>query len=155
VRGDPSLETRVAALRQEQTRREAEIAALAQQEEQARRILEQRQCEAIVAGLTSEIAVKRAECLESRSDYAACLAKNEAHSSNSGLLGALAGLAASVVTGGAAAPLVLAGAGVGYAGGKVSSSDCGGSPVCTPDEQVLRQDVLSSHHLPGTPTCGP
>ena len=149
---DPGLEGRVAALRQEQTQRENEIAALQRQEEQARRLLETRRCEALVAALKSEVAIGRAECLEARSQFAACEANNSAHTAHGGFWGAVAGLAASVVTGGAAAPLVLAGMGAGLASGKATGDNCS-SPVCTPDDQYLRAQVLARHGASDIPTC--
>jgi hypothetical protein len=150
---DPGLESRVAALRQEQAQRQIEIAALQQQEQQARRLLEQRQCQAAVAGLLSQVAIARAQCLEARSQFAACEARNTAHTSHGGMWGAVAGIAASVLTGGAAAPLVLTGMGLGLASGKATRDQCGASPVCTPDDQVLLPQVFAGSGLSALPTC--
>jgi hypothetical protein len=151
--GDAGLAPRVAALRQEQEQRQVQLALIQQQIDAAQRLLALRQCEAQQAGVNSEIAVRRAQCVQQRSEYAACVAKNESHTAKSGLWGCGGGIAAAILTGGAAIPLATLGCGGGLALGAATTANCGAGPVCTPDAAVLLPQVLAEHGLQSFPKC--
>lgn len=138
-----------AKLRQDQAQLqqvEAQIAA-------AKYELARQQCKAAAAQMVSEVALEKAQCLQTRALYAECAAKGSAHTSGGGLLGCAAGLAAAVVTGGAATPLVAAGCAAGLGAGAATKTACGESPVCTPDETVLARDVALRRGFQTWPQC--
>jgi hypothetical protein len=153
VGASPALIRRVDELRVEQQQRQAELDRIEQEIAAARTEQQRQQCRAISAQLLSEVAIQRAQCLATRSDYAQCVAENEANKSKSGMVGCLVGLGAAVVTGGAAAPLTLTGCGGGLLVGDGNAKECGPSPVCTPDPTVLGATVLSAHGLTSWPQC--
>lgn len=150
---DPGLSDRVAALRFEQQQRQVELDHIRQEIMAARAEQLRQQCHTFEAQLLSDVAVHKADCLRTRAEFAQCVADNSAHTSKGGMLGCVAGLAAGVITGGAAAPLALAGCGGGLLLGRGTEKACGENPVCTPDDGVLRTTVLLERHLPGWPTC--
>lgn len=151
--GEADLRARVDVLRQEQQQRQAQLYALAQEEALARRQLEIDRCRAQVASIQANVAIANATCLDQRSGFAECLAKNEAHTSKGGMWGALGGLALSFVTGGAAAPLVAAGMGAGLAAGGATTNECGPAPQCTSDKQSLLAQELAKSGWATLPTC--
>ena len=150
---DPGLESRVAALRQEQQQREVQLYQLAQEEALARRQLEFDRCQAEVASVVAEAAIDKAQCLGARSEFAECQSAGSAHRSHFSLGGVLLGIGAAVVTGGAAAPLAAAGLGAGMLAGKATGKDCGPGPVCTPDDQVVLQQAMAKKGWSAIPPC--
>ncbi len=150
-RVEQSLAQRVAALRSEQQLRQTELAAVRTQIVQAQHALERHRCEAQRAEIGSAVAVARADCLGQRAQFFACGAGNAERRSSSGFWGCLLGLGAAVVTGGAAAPMTLAGCGIGRE--SASATDCGVDPVCTPDPAVLEARMLATRGLSALPSC--
>jgi outer membrane murein-binding lipoprotein Lpp len=144
---------RVQELRAEQQRRQMELAILDQRIQAARMEQQRQECRALAASLMSEIAVRRAQCIGERAEFAKCLAENKAHTSNSGMLGCGLGLGAALLTGGAAAPWAAGGCLGGLAAGSATTETCGQSPVCTPDENVLARDILASRAMSYWPQC--
>lgn len=151
--GDANLSSHVAQLRAEQQQRQADLNRIEEDIRKAKAEQMRQQCHAFVAQLQSEVAVQKAECLANRAEYGKCLADASAKATKGGFFGCLVGLGAAVLTGGAAAPMAAAGCAVGYGAGKASTSACGESPVCTPDDAVLGQGVLTKYNLPGWPDC--
>jgi hypothetical protein len=62
-------------------------------------------------------------------------------------------MGASVVTGGAAAPLLALGCVGGAMLGHASGSECGPDPVCTPDQAILAREALQRRGLTAWPVC--
>lgn len=151
--GSAELSGRIAQLRSEQAQRQADLERI-QQEIRTAQIEQQRQqCRAYAARLQAEVALASANCLEARSQYAACVANNEAHKSKGGLLGCLVGLGAAVATGGAAAPMAVAGCAGGLLVGGATTNSCGQNPVCTIDETLLQSAALAQDGLTAWPQC--
>jgi hypothetical protein len=150
---DPGLESRVAALRQEQQQREAQLYQLAQEEALARRQLEIDRCKAEVANVVAQAAIDKAQCLDTRSEFVECQSAGSVHRAHFSLGGALLGIGAAVLTGGAAVPLAAAGLGAGMLSGNATSKDCGPGPVCTPDDRVVLQQAMTKKGWSALPTC--
>lgn len=144
---------RVEELRGEQRRREMELAVLDQRIQAARLEQARQECRALQASLLSEVALRRADCIGRRAEFAKCLAQNEAHTSKSGMFGCGLGLGAALLTGGAAAPWAAGGCLGGLAAGGATTQGCGQSPVCTPDENVLAGETLASRGMASWPQC--
>ncbi len=147
------LQMRVTALQQEQVRRQGELQQIAAQIDAARHELARQQCLAGNARIAAEVMLQAAECLSQRSKFVECEANNHARTSESGVLGCIAGLGAAIATGGASAPFTLIGCGGGAALGHALGSECGTDPVCTPDQAILARDALGRHGLTAWPVC--
>ena len=148
-----SLERHIAELRAEQQRRQGELQEIRTQIDAATKEQEREKCRALGARLDAEVALRKAQCIGQRASYAECLSKSDTRKTGGGLLGCLAGVGLAVATGGAAAPLTLAGCGGGYLLGAATANDCGANPVCTPDDDALRPEVLAAENLTEWPQC--
>ena len=153
--GNPGddVASRVEELRAEQHRRQMELAALEQRIQAARLEQQRQECRGLEANLRSEVMIRRADCIGKRAEFAKCLAENDAHTSNSGMLGCGLGLGAALITGGAAAPWAAGGCLSGLAAGSATTKACGQGPVCTPDDTVLAGEVLVSRGMNYWPQC--
>ena len=131
--------------------RQAELDALNIKVDDARADLKTEQCRAESARLDADVALERAQCLQRRAEFGACIAANEARRAKGTSWGCLLGLGAAVATGGAAAPMALAGCGAGAAlsAGGVQCSN----PTCTVEPAILRSQVLAHHQLSAWPEC--
>jgi hypothetical protein len=154
------LSQRLQQLRQEQQKRQAEIAHLNAEKEalkveiqQARAAAEKSRCDALVAQIDAEVIVTRAQCLKNQSDYAECNARNSEKASNGGFWGCVLGMGVAVVTGGAGLPLTAAGCAGGRAVGEASQVACGAPPTCTEQFNEIEVMVLANHGLSRRPVC--
>lgn len=113
------------------------------------------QCRAQVMGLAAEAAEHLSRCSLARASVAQCQAKVAKAQADNTILGCLFGIGASVVSGGAAAPLAMAGCGLGRLAGQ-DEIDCatGDGAAMDCSERGAQRVVLQAHGLPTIPMCG-
>jgi hypothetical protein len=131
----------------------SEFAALRQEVQWARQEQARSQCKAQVARIEAQAVVAQTQCLKDHAEHTECLARNEAGTAKSGLFGCMLGLGAAVISGGAAAPLTLAGCGGGVVMGATSETDCPRAPACTLAIPVIEAAVLAEQGLTQKPDC--
>jgi hypothetical protein len=122
-----------------------------------RRCLGIAECRATSAAVNADRLAALGNCNLEAANWAACDAERAKDTATSAGLGCLFGWAAAIVTGGAAAPAVVIGCGVGAAAGHGSAEgscvdaerprDCG-----TRDAEFVSQ-ALAKHGLRETPQC--
>ena len=154
------LSQRLQQLREEQQKRQAELVQLDKERlalrleiQEARAAAERSRCEALVSQMDAEVIVTRVECVKAQAEYSECNAENSARTADHGFWGCVLGLGAAVVTGGAAAPLTLAGCGGGLVVATASEETCGSPPQCTQQFNDIRATVLAKRRLARMPIC--
>lgn len=131
------VERRITQLEREEAKRQVRLAELSEEinaaelelaraQEQTRRA----SCKAERVKIEAVLAEQTAHCGLQMSGFELCLASNEADTSKKAALGCGLGIVAGVVSGGALAPLALAGCAGGYASGKLTEQQCGRQPTC-------------------------
>lgn len=153
------VDERLSTLEQEEEIRRARLAELelqissAEQRVAAAKADAQfQECRATQTKLAAEIEIAKADCVRVVAERGACVAKNESRTAKGAGLGCAAGWVTAFLTGGAAAPLVVAGC----AGGAVLShgtrDECGEVPACA-NRQDLDADVLRANGYSSMPAC--
>ncbi|NJK30960.1 MAG: hypothetical protein HC927_00350 [Deltaproteobacteria bacterium] len=146
------LDSRISELEREEARRQAKLTQLDTQIGEAERKLAQAQeqarrasCKAERVAAEAALAQQEATCGVQLAQFEACVARNESHTSKGTAVGCGLGILAGIVSGGALAPLALAGCAGGYAAGKMSEGECGRAPTCHVDlperQRIVRTRV--------------
>lgn len=153
-----TLDTRLAKLEAEEQRRTQRLSALESEIEAAEVTLAAAQDQARLAQCRAQRAVIEAELTEAAArcgaqiaEHEVCLARNEAKVSKGAAVGCGLGILSAVVTGGATAPLAVAGCTGGAVVGKARSRACGAAPGCYPQVQAKRKQTI--RELSALATC--
>jgi hypothetical protein len=148
-----ALDARIAKLEHEESRRTAKLVELEGEIEAAELSLVNAQAEAKRAECRAQKAIAEAKLTEAvascgaqLAQHEACVARNDASVSKGAAVGCGLGILAAVVTGGAAAPLTIAGCTGGAVAGKASTSSCGEAPNCYARLQTERKQAVREIH---------
>lgn len=153
TREGQSLEERVAALRAEQTKRQEELDGLRVQIERAQAEVAHRQFEAQVAALKAGASYRTAACMAGLAEHGRCMAAAAAKTTGTGFWGCVGGLAAAILTGGAAAPFAAGGCGVGLTVGSAMAEACVPPPECTNNFEQNLSAAMAAQGLQELPQC--
>ncbi|PRP92601.1 hypothetical protein ENSA5_47820 [Enhygromyxa salina] len=148
-----ALDKRIAKLEQEETRRSTKLAELEGEIEVAERSLDRAvaearraECRAQKAIVEAKVTEAAAACGAQIAQHEACLARNDARVSKGAALGCGLGILSAVVSGGATAPLAIAGCAGGAVAGKATASSCGRAPACYERVRAERKQAVRDIH---------
>jgi hypothetical protein len=96
---------------------------------------------ALAARIDADAARALSDCALKDARFHACEAQQEKHKASGAGWGCLLGGGAALITGGALAPLALAGCGAGYVAGAATTQDCGASE---PNCDLVTRDAVTS-----------
>lgn len=154
------LEYRLSKLEAEEVRRRETLDELEQQiamaevrADYAKAYAGYQECKAARASISAEVKVQRALCAQEMAGHAQCVAENEKKTSKGAAAGCLVGIGLAAITGGAAAPVALAGCAGGAAIGSATRSKCGEVPRCVSYINSMEPIVLAQMGLSEKPTC--
>ena len=154
------LEYRLSNLEAEEVRRRAKLDELEQQitmaelrADYAKAYAGYQECKAARASISAEVKVRRAGCAQELAGHAQCVAENDKKTSTGAATGCLIGIGLAAITGGAAAPIALAGCAGGAAIGTATRSKCGDVPRCMSYINSMEPIVLADMGLSEKPTC--
>lgn len=153
------LELRIARDERRAAELRATVLRTAQLQALQQRCLAATECRAKVAAVDAHVARQLASCNASWATWEACDAARTKRTATGAGLGCLLGWGAAAVTGGAAAPLVVAGCGagalVGNDGAEGSCTETSRPPVCSGMDTVYKGTALRALGLDASPMCEP
>lgn len=138
-------------LERERIRLEGALAEMRLELAEARREAERLECENEVRDIRLTAKVLKAGCFEEHLRFAECDIENARREKRSVAVGCVGGALLTVVTGGAAAPALLA-CGGGVLVGEASKDDCP-VPACAADDASVLRRALRKHGRTSLPSC--